>query len=84
MTAAIVVRTMLSVSTDAYDDACAVLGHENTATVIACILERADRISSPGGYLRDLTRRARSQSFSIGPMVGALSRARREAMLMAT
>ncbi|ASY65121.1 Plasmid replication protein RepC (plasmid) [Sinorhizobium sojae CCBAU 05684] len=84
MTAAVVVRTMLNVSADAYDDACAVLGYENTATVIACILERADRINSPGGYLRDLTRRARSQSFSIAPMVGALSRARREATLMAT
>ncbi|OHV80885.1 plasmid replication protein RepC [Ensifer sp. LCM 4579] len=84
MTAAIVVRTMLNVSTDAYEDACAVLGYENTATVIACILERADRINSPGGYLRDLTRRARLQSFSIAPMVGALSRARRDATRMAT
>ncbi|MCA1491535.1 replication initiation protein RepC [Ensifer sp. NBAIM29] len=83
MTAAIVVRTMLNVSTDAYEDACAVLGYENTAAVIACILERADRINSPGGYLRDLTRRARLQSFSIAPMVGALSRARREATLTA-
>ncbi len=78
MTAAIVVRTMLNVSQDAYQDACSVLGYENTATVIACILERADRINSPGGYLRDLTRRAKQQAFSIAPMISALSRARRQ------
>ncbi|APG93728.1 plasmid replication protein RepC [Sinorhizobium americanum] len=79
MTAAIVVRTMLEVSADAYEDACAVLGYENAATVMACILERADRINSPGGYLRDLTRRARQQAFSLAPMIGALSQARRAA-----
>ncbi|WP_033057008.1 plasmid replication protein RepC [Sinorhizobium arboris] len=78
LTAAIVVRTMLNVSADAYDDACAVLGQENAASVIACILERADRISSPGGYLRVLTERARRRTFSVAPMVGALSRARRQ------
>ncbi|MQW90730.1 plasmid replication protein RepC [Sinorhizobium saheli] len=77
MTAAIVVRTMLNVSSDAYDDACAVLGYENAATAMACILERADRITSPGGYLRDLTRKAKRQAFSIAPMVSALTRARR-------
>ncbi|MBP2234031.1 replication initiation protein RepC [Sinorhizobium kostiense] len=77
MTAAIVVRTMLNVSQDAYQDACSVLGYENAATVIACILERSDHINSPGAYLRDLTRRAKQQAFSIAPMISALSRARR-------
>ncbi len=80
LTAAIVVRTMLNVSTDAYDDACTVLGQENAASVIACILERADCISSPGGYLRVLTARARRQSFSVAPMVAALRRARGPSM----
>ncbi|PDT81104.1 plasmid replication protein RepC [Sinorhizobium sp. BJ1] len=77
ITAAIVVRTMLEVSADAYEDACSVLGYENAAAVMACILERADQINSPGGYLRDLTRRARKQAFSLAPMVSALSQARR-------
>ncbi|MFD2346932.1 replication initiation protein RepC [Sinorhizobium terangae] len=77
MTAAIVVRSMLNVSSDAYDEACSVLGCENTATVVACILERAEQITSPGGYLRELTRRAQRQEFSLAPMVAALSRARR-------
>ena len=84
ITAAIVVRTMLDVSADAYEDACSVLGYENAATVMACILERADRINSPGGYLRDLTRRARQQAFSLAPMIGALSQARRETATMSS
>ncbi len=84
LTAAVVVRTMLNVSTHAYDDACTVLGQENAAAVIACILERADRISSPGGYLRVLTARARRQAFSVAPMVAALRRARRPSMPLAS
>ncbi|AUX80723.1 MULTISPECIES: plasmid replication protein RepC [Sinorhizobium] len=84
ITAAIVVRTMLEVSADAYEDACSVLGYENAATVMACILERADRINSPGGYLRDLTRRARQQTFSLAPMIGALSQASRASATMAS
>ncbi|AEG55819.1 plasmid replication protein RepC [Sinorhizobium meliloti] len=84
LTAAVVVRTMLNVSTDAYDDACTVLGQENAATVIACILERADCISSPGGYLRVLTARARRQAFSVAPMVAALRRARGASMPLAS
>ncbi|MBP1883878.1 hypothetical protein J2Z50_002167 [Ensifer mexicanus] len=79
MTAAIVVRSMLNVSANAYDEACSVLGCENTATIVACILERAEQITSPGGYLRELTRRAQRQEFSLGPMVVALSRAKRSA-----
>jgi replication initiation protein RepC len=84
MTAAIVVRTMLDVSADAYQDACSVLGYENAAAVMACILERADRINSPGGYLRDLTRRARQRAFSLAPMISALAQAKRADALMAT
>ncbi|THK37906.1 replication initiation protein RepC [Ensifer sp. MPMI2T] len=76
MTAAIVVRSMLNVSADAYDEACSVLGCENAATIIACILERAEQITSPGGYLRELTRRAQRREFSLAPMVLALSRAK--------
>jgi len=76
MTAAVVVRSMLGVSPSAYEEACAVLGPENAATVIACILERAGHINSAGGYLRDLTRRAARDEFSLGPMLMSLARAR--------
>ncbi|WP_428423977.1 plasmid replication protein RepC [Pararhizobium sp.] len=75
MAAAVVVRSMLGVSPDAYQQACEILGAENAATVIACILERAGHINSAGGYLRDLTRRAEKGEFAIGPMIMSLARA---------
>jgi replication initiation protein RepC len=74
MSAAVVVRSMLGVSPSAYQDACEVMGPENSAIAIACILERAGHISSAGGYLRDLTRRTERGEFSLGPMVMALLR----------
>ncbi|WP_117190437.1 plasmid replication protein RepC [Rhizobium terrae] len=74
MSAAIVVRSMLEVSPSAYEEACSVMGPENAATVIACILERGGHISSAGGYLRDLTRRADRGKFAVGPMLMALMR----------
>ena len=76
MTAAIVVRSMLGVSPSAYQDACEAMGPENAAATMAAILERAGHITSAGGYLRDLTSRARKGEFSLGPMLMALLRAR--------
>ncbi len=76
MAAAVVVRSMLGVSPSAYQDACEVMGPENAATVLACMLERAAHIQSPGGYLRSLTRRAARGEFSVGPMVMAAARSR--------
>ncbi|ACS60177.1 replication protein C (plasmid) [Rhizobium leguminosarum bv. trifolii WSM1325] len=75
MAAAVVVRSTLGVSPSAYQLACDVMGPENAATVIACILERGGHINSAGGYLRDLTRRAERGEFSLGPMLMALMRA---------
>lgn len=74
MLAAVVVRSTLGISPSAYQKACEIMGPENAATVIACILEKAAHINSAGGYLRDLTRRAGQGEFSIGPMLMALSR----------
>ena len=74
MAAAVVVRSMLGVSPSAYEEACAVLGPENAAVTVACILERAGHITSAGGYLRTLTDRARDGQFSLGPMLMALYR----------
>ncbi len=74
MSAAVVVRSMLGVSPSAYQDACSVMGPENAATVIACILERGGHINSAGGYLRDLTRRTERGEFALGPMLMALVR----------
>jgi replication initiation protein RepC len=75
MAAAVVVRSMLGVSPSAYQEACEVMGPENAATVIACILEKTGHINSAGGYLRDLTRRAQKGEFSLGPVLMALLRA---------
>jgi replication initiation protein RepC len=74
MSAAVVVRSMLGVSASAYQDACEVMGAENAAIAMAAILERAGHINSAGGYLRDLTLRARRGEFSLGPMLMALLR----------
>ncbi|WP_426239495.1 plasmid replication protein RepC [Pararhizobium sp. DWP1-1-3] len=75
MGAAVVVRSMLGVSPSAYQQACEILGPENAAAVMACILERGGQINSAGGYLRDLTRKAEKGEFSLGPMLMALMRA---------
>ena len=74
MAAANVVRSTLAVSTSAYEEASSVMGPQATAMVMACILERGERIGSAGGYLRHLTRRAAKGEFAIGPMLMALLR----------
>lgn len=73
--AAVTVQRMLRVDPSAYQEARQVLGPENAAALVACILERAEHITSAGGYLRDLTAKARRGEFSLGPMLMALFRA---------
>ncbi|WP_137132671.1 plasmid replication protein RepC [Rhizobium sp. FY34] len=75
MSAAVIVRSMLGVSPSAYQEACEVMGPENGAIAIACILERSGHIHSPGGYLRDLTRKAQRGEFNLGPMLMAALKA---------
>lgn len=74
ISAASVVKSMLGVTPSAYHDACTIMGYDNAATVIACILQRATKINSAGGYLRDLTRRTEKGEFAIGPMLMSLVR----------
>jgi replication initiation protein RepC len=68
------VRSMLGVSPDAWDKARTAMGDAAAAAVIAAILERADTIRSPGGYLRALTERAEAGKFSLRPMLAALEK----------
>jgi replication initiation protein RepC len=75
MSAGVVVRSMLGITPSAYQQACEVMGQENAAVSVACMLERANMINSPGGYLRDLTGRAQRGAFSLGPMLMALLKA---------
>jgi replication initiation protein RepC len=69
MATAAQVGAYLGVSRSAYEDACHAMGPEAAATVIACILQRAQHINSAGGYLRALTEKARVGDFSAGPML---------------
>ncbi|QPB24435.1 plasmid replication protein RepC [Rhizobium sp. 007] len=75
MSAAVTVRSMLGISPSAYEDACEVMGQTAASIAIACIYERAGHINSAGGYLRDLTAKARRGEFSLGPMLFAQLRA---------
>lgn len=70
------VRGALGVSPDAWNQACEAMGAADAAIVVAAILQRAGQISSPGGYLRALTDKARAGEFSVGPVLMALLRAR--------
>jgi len=75
MSAVTIVRSMLGISSTAFEDASQAMGPQNAAVAIACILERGRHINSAGGYLRDLARRARRKQFSPLPMLMALIRA---------
>ncbi|NJO54453.1 MAG: replication initiation protein RepC, partial [Bacteroidales bacterium] len=72
-------RPMLGVSPSAWQAAREALGEQQAAVTLAAIYQRSDQISSPGGYLRSLTERARQGKFSTWPMIMALLRAKLEA-----
>jgi replication initiation protein RepC len=69
------VRPMLGISPSAWEEANEVLGPHDAAVVLAAILQRSSLINSAGGYLRNLTEKARAGAFSLGPMLMALIRA---------
>jgi Replication protein C C-terminal region len=74
--AATVVRAALGVSPSAWQDAVAAMGEPEAAVCVVAILQRAEAIKSPGGYLRVLTDKARAGQFSLGPVLMALLRAK--------
>src|SRR5208282_1193438 len=78
LAAASVVRAALGVSPSAWEEAQTILGEKSAAIVIAAILQRGNAIASAGGYLRELTRKAQVNAFSIGPMLTALISARQK------
>jgi replication initiation protein RepC len=67
-----VVRSMLGISPSAWEEAQSIMGEVQAAIVVAAILQRGEAIHSAGGYLRDLTRKAEANEFSLGPMLMAL------------
>jgi replication initiation protein RepC len=68
------IRPMMGISPSAWEDAKSAMGPEESAVVLAAILERFSDLRSPGGYLRALTAKAAAGSFSCSPMVMALLR----------
>lgn len=72
LAAASLVRPMLGISPDAWQRARTAMGDVSAAVTVAAILQRADAVRSPGGYLRALTSRAEAGRFSVLPMLAAL------------
>jgi replication initiation protein RepC len=68
---------MLGISPSAWEEARAVFGPEDASVVVAAILQRSEAIKSAGGYLRNLTEKARGGAFPLGPVLMALIRTRR-------
>ncbi|KFB08205.1 plasmid replication protein RepC [Nitratireductor basaltis] len=64
-----VVRRMLGVSDHGWFAACAALGQVGAAIAMAVILQRAERIASPGGYLRSLTAKAQRGALDLRVLV---------------
>ena len=71
-----VVRTMLGISPSAWAEANDAMGEDGAAILIAAILQKGEEVKSPGGYLRNLTDRARAGQFSLGPVLMALLRSK--------
>ncbi|CVI63496.1 MULTISPECIES: plasmid replication protein RepC [Agrobacterium] len=75
-----VIKTMFNISQSAYQDALATFGRQGTAAILACLLQKADQISSLGGYLRNLTRKAQEGGFDVQTMLLAQLRGRKDTM----
>ena len=56
------------------------MGELPAAIVVAAILQRGAAITSAGGYLRELTRKAEVGELTIGPMLMALIGRRKREM----
>ena len=72
--AATLASQMLGISRDAWMEACRAMGPEPAAATLAHILERHEAICNPGGYLRNLTQRARNAAYDPCDMVMMLLR----------
>src|SRR3954464_7403728 len=68
------VRGAFGISPSAWAEATDVMGVEEACVALAAIVQRSAMIKSPGGYLRNLTEKARAGKFSAWPMLMALWR----------
>ena len=69
------VRGMLGISSSAWEQARDAMGEAGAAATVAGILQKAEDVKNPGGYLRGLTQKSRAGEFSAWPMMLALLRA---------
>ncbi|MEO6012382.1 MAG: plasmid replication protein RepC [Devosia sp.] len=83
LAAAEVARSILGISPSAWEEAQIAMGEQQAAITLAAIHQRQDQIKSPGGYLRNLTERAKEGKFSTWPMIMALLRAKLDAAKVA-
>jgi hypothetical protein len=79
MTAADLVRKILGISPSAWEEAQLAMGREAAAIVATAMLQKAETINSAGGFLRNLTEKARGGRISVGPMLMALIRSKHAA-----
>src|SRR4051794_37361009 len=68
------VRGAFGISPSAWAEAVDVMGAAEACVALAAIVQRSAMIKSPGGYLRNLTEKARAGKFSAWPMLMALWR----------
>jgi replication initiation protein RepC len=83
LAAAETARPVLGISPSAWEDAQIAMGEQQAAITLAAIHQKSDQIKSPGGYLRNLTERAKEGKFSTWPMIMALLRAKLDAAKVA-
>ena len=69
-------RAAMGISPHAWREARAEMGEDVAAITVAAILQRVERINSPGGYLRSLVERKKAGRYSLGPVLQALNRAK--------
>ncbi|GLU29862.1 replication initiation protein [Brucella sp. NBRC 12950] len=65
LNAASVVSSFLGIAENTWREAAVILGREGASTVVAWILQRADGIKSPGGYLHSLIYQAKNGQFEL-------------------
>ena len=74
-----VVAKTMAISSSAMANAQKIMGRLSTAIVVAALLQRGAEIKSPGGYLRDLTKKADAGTFHLGPLLHSLTAKRNKA-----
>lgn len=79
VTAADYLRAELGISRSAWIDACQTLGRNDAAAAVAIIAARQDEITSPGGYLRGMTGKARAGRLNLMGSLWGLAERRHDA-----